>query len=50
MKIHIIVLTDHDDSTKCHAFYDEEKAIAFAAQQNRIGLWKDIDQYEVEVK
>ena len=50
MTIHVIVLTDHDDSTKCYAFDTEEKAIAFAAQQNRIGLWQNIDQYEVVVQ
>ena len=49
MTIHIIVITDWDDSTKCHAFSTKDKAIAFAAQQSRIGLWQDIDQYEVEV-
>ena len=49
MTIHIVVVTDWDNSTKCHAFSTKDKAIAFAAQQSRIGLWQDIDQYEVEV-
>ena len=49
MTIHIVVITDWDNSTKCHAFSTKDKAIAFAAQQSRIGLWRDIDQYEVEV-
>ena len=49
MTIHIVVLEDENTFTKCHAFSTKDKAIAFAAQQSRIGLWQDIDQYEVEV-
>ena len=50
MTIHIVVVTDWDNSTKCHAFSTKDKAITFAAQQSRSGLWQDIDQYEVEVQ
>ena len=49
MTIHIIVLEDENTHRQCHAFSTAEKATAFAAQQGRIGLWQDIDQYEVEV-
>jgi hypothetical protein len=49
MTVHIVVLEDENTHTQCHAFSTEEKASAFSAQQGRIGLWMEIDQYEVEV-
>ena len=49
MTIHIIFLEDENTFTKCRAFSTEDKAIAFAASQNKTGLWTSIDQYEVEV-
>jgi len=49
MTVHVVVLEDENTHTRCHAFSTAEKATAFAAHNNRIGLWMEIDQYEVEV-
>lgn len=49
MTVHVVVLEDENTHTQCHAFSTEEKAVSFAAAQNKTGLWDRIDQYEVEV-
>jgi DUF971 family protein len=47
MTIHIVVLRDSCDSSECHAFRNEQDAIAVAKQQQSLGIWREIDQYEV---